>query len=182
MVCVDCGVALVSATSAPPVDEARLGRFDAPVAHAIADLLADRGIRVRVHPHDPWEAGERILEVLVPSEQRDELRAELVVGWPSILRRLDPDTQLAVRASRSHLPGWDDAPDGAWIDRDGRLQVSRAPDEEAAEDAQRTVGPALVGIAALLLLFAWYADHSGLRLMAAIAGIGLLVIGAFLPR
>ena len=84
-----------------------------------------------------------------------------------------------VLAAGGSQPGWYDAPRGAWVDRAGRVQVEAADDEESERDARRVLGPSLLTIGAVLLLFGWYAGGSA---FAVLAGIALILLGVFLPH
>lgn len=171
--CAVCGVAL---GTLPEEGTARVGRFDPAVARAVVELAVRRGALVRTRVvHDR-------VDVLVSTERRDALRAELVLTWDALLARLPPHDQAELEAHGGQLPGWDDTPDGVWVDRDGRLRVARADEEEIEEDARRTVGPALMSAAVILLLLAWQIGDGRLRLLAAFGGFGLLLVGTFLPR
>lgn len=171
--CAACGIAL---GIDPTVRNIRVGRFHPAAADAVVDFAVRRGAPVQTRVvHDR-------VDVLVPAELRDGLRAELLLGWDALLARLPPHDQAELREHGGPLPGWDDTPDGVWVDRDGRLRVARAEEEEIEEDADRTVGPALVAVALILLFLAWQIGDGHLRLLAAIGGLGLLLIGIFLPR
>ncbi|MDP8930991.1 MAG: hypothetical protein M3O70_21060 [Actinomycetota bacterium] len=122
------------------------------------------------------------VDVLVPTERRDGLRAELLLTWDALVARLPPHDQAELRAHGGQLPGWDDTPGGVWVDRDGQLRAARTEEEEIEEDAGRTVGPALMALAVMLLLLAWQIGDGHLRLLAAIGGFGLLLVGTFLPH
>ena len=175
--CASCHVELVpEGAPAPPrppgVPDARLGRFHPAVGQALLELLDDRGI--------PFETvtGSDALEIVVPREERDELRAELALHWGDRLEALDEQEASDVRwAAGGHYPGWFDPPEGGFIDRQGRLVVDAAEDAEA--DAARRVGPTLAIGGASLLLLAWYL---GLGMGTVFAGVGLLIIGVLLPR
>ncbi len=174
--CADCGVPLVADTAPTLGVPARVGRFHPAAAAAVAELARRRGIPIDL------EAADGRVDVLVPGEHRDDLRAELLVTWESVLSGIDPETQLDLRAAGGRLAGWVDAPEGAWVDRQGKLRVAASDEEEVAADLRRTYGPALVAAGLLLGLLAWYAGEGRLRLLAAIAGFGLVTIGVFLPR
>lgn len=171
--CVACGVTLVTVSER---SRARVGRFHPAAARAVVELAVRRGADVQTNVVDGR------VDVLVPSERRDGLRAELLLTWDELLARLPPDDQAELKAHGGQLPGWDDRPDGVWVDRDGRLRVAHAQEEEAEEDASRIVGPTLMAAAILLLLLAWQIGDGYLRLLAAIGGFGLLLVGIFLPR
>lgn len=168
-----CGGCGGMGVSGPEQTSARLGRFHPAVAPAVVELAIRRGAPVETTTVDGT------VEVLVPSERRDGLRAELLLSWDDLLTRLSPHDQVEVEAQGGQLPGWDDKPDGVWVDRDGQLRVARAQEEEAEEE--RIVGPAIVAIAVVLLLLAWQLGDGHLRLLLAVVGFGLLLIGIFLP-
>ncbi|MBW3618723.1 MAG: hypothetical protein KY461_00625 [Actinobacteria bacterium] len=174
--CADCDVPLLSAgTPLPPRVDALLGTFHPVLAERILALTAHRGIAADAVP-----AGERV-EVIVDREWRDELRAELVVSWSELVVRLPDEERAAVRALGGPQPGWYDPPRGAWIDRQGRLQVDPTDEEVEEDDARRALGPALVGIGTVLLLFAWY-DGGSSRAAAVVLGLALIAVGLFVPR
>lgn len=170
--CVDCGVELVPDDAPLPARVDRLlGTFDPVVADHLTGLLAHRGI-----PHRLVDI-EGTTEVIVDREQADELRAELSLAWGDVLAGLDAEQRAEL--SSSSLRGWLDAPEGAWIDRDGRMKVSPGRDLEHAEDAGRLWGPTIAVIGGVLGLFGWYAGNSpGLALL----GIVAVVVGLLLPR
>lgn len=154
--------------------DALLGTFHPiPAAHVVA-LLEQRGI-----PHETAEVGARV-EVFVDREWRDDVRAELAVNWHDLVRQLEPEELAEVRAaSQGNQPGWYDAPEGAWIDRQGRLKVDPHAEEALEEDASRKLGPALAGLGAVFLLFGWYTDGSAwLYVLGTLIGL----VGLFLPR
>lgn len=153
-----------------------MGRFHPAVAAVVADVARRRGLPVDTGPVDGS------VEVLVPADGREDLRAELAVGWEGVLAALDPEDVTAVRSSGGRLPGWEDAPDGAWVDRQGRLRVAGPDEEERAADDDRALGPVLVVVGGLALLLAWYTDGEGLRLLAGVGGLGAVLTGLFLPR
>lgn len=170
--CAVCGVALGTSSAE---SSARLGRFHPAAAPAVVELALRRGAAVQTRV-----VGGRV-DVLVPKERRDGLRAELLLSWDALLAQLPPNHQTELRALGGQLPGWDDTPGGVWVDRGGQLQVARAEEEELEEDAARTMGPALVAVAVILLLSAWQLGDGHLRLLAAVTGLGLLLVGTFLP-
>lgn len=172
--CADCRVPLVAADGPPPPRvDALLGTFHPHAAGQVVELLDDRGVQ-----HDTVTAEGRV-EVIVDRTWRDDLRAELVVNWGSLLHRLPPDERTEVAASGGRQPGWYDAPEGAWIDRDGRLQVEVHEDEAREEDAKRVLGPSLATLGGILAVFGWYAGGSP---TAIFLGVVLLAIGLLLPR
>jgi len=186
--CATCGVELVPAgqlgddlvpereprpTRPDPTTAAaqHLGRFHPTMAARVLSLLEDRGIDAAVQRHDDHT------EVAIPGTWRDELRAELVLRWDELLAGLEADDAPAVLATGGHAPGWYDAPLGGHIDRDGRLVVD-APAEDDV-DGGRTLGPAMIAGGAILAISGWLVvDLPALVL----TGIGLLVLGLFLPR
>jgi hypothetical protein len=175
--CVSCGVPLVADdvpldASIASVPAARLGTFDAVVVPAVLAVLDEHGIghETRTTP--------RGVEVLVPVEWRDDLRAELTLTWSEVVRRLDEGDALAVLALGGSAPGWADAPRGGYVDRSGRLVVA-VDDDEAEDDAARVVGPALLTIGAVLVVLGWYVlDTAGV----VAAGVALLLAGLVVPR
>ena len=159
---------------------ARLGQFRPEVATAVTAFAARRHVvalesTARTDPTDD-------VELFVPAADRDDLRAQLVLGWDAVMSELDPDVAVQLRATGGNLPGWSDAPGGVWVDRAGRLQVARADEEELEEDARRTLGPGMTVTGALLLLLAWYVGPGDLRWSAGVAGVLLGVAGLFIPR
>lgn len=194
MLCPSCGDAAVADDGIcarcgfpPPVEAgaaadvvaeaggARLGRFHKAAAPAVIEFAVRRDALTDV------VRGEGEVEVRVPAERRDALRAELVLIWESLVETLDLEEQRAVRSAGGLLPGWQDAPDGVWVDRYGRLQVARSQ-EEAEEDQSRLLGPALAAAGLMLWLFAWYVGEGRLRLLAFVCGLALILVGTFLPR
>lgn len=186
--CTACDVALVPAEQvsadqprerefpAPRPDPAaaaaqHLGRFHPAMATRVLVLLADRGIEAAVHQHDDHT------EVAVPGTWRDDVRAELVLRWDELLAGLEADDAPAVLAAGGHAPGWFDAPLGGHIDRDGKLVVE-APAEDDA-DSGRTLGPAMIAGGAILAVSGWLVVELPVLVLI---GIGLVVLGLFLPR
>ncbi len=153
---------------------APVGRFDPAAAELAEDLVVQRGFLP-----ERRSVGDAV-EVLVDPAVRDSLRAELAVNWPALLANLPPKERALLTGDG--MPGWRDAPEGAWVDREGRLRVSLGRDEEDVEDASRMLGPALVAAAMLLALLAWYAGDGLLRLVAAIGAAGLGLVGLLIPR
>lgn len=148
-----------------------LGRFHPTMASQVLDLLAERGIDAEVHPHDDH------IEVAVASTWRDDVRAELVLRWDELLAGLEPDDAPEVLAAGGHTPGWFDAPLGGHIDRDGRLVVD-APTEDDV-DGSRTLGPAMIAGGVILAVSGWQVVELPALVLI---GIGLVVLGLFLPR
>ena len=173
LLCPDCGVRLGDAA---PVRWRALGRFDAIAAPAVIAELRTRGVDAEVDGDD--EAGEAT--VRVPEESYADLRAALLFGWDRVLARLDLEEVAALTAGPA--PGWRDAPQGAWVDRDGRVRVSEGPEAEEHADARRTIGPAMAAVGALLLLLAWYVGPGPLRGGCVVVGVTLLLVGLLLPR
>lgn len=174
--CPDCDAALVSdpALIAPPT--AHLGRFHPVMAREVAVFAGRRGI-------DPiLEDDLDAIAVRVPADRRDGLRADLVIAWPSLFSELEPEEQDEVRQLTGPLAGWHDAPEGVWVDRQGRLRAAPPREEEEAADADRALGPAMVAIGMIVLVVAWYVGPGLLRLVAAISGLGLVLAGLFAPR
>ncbi|MFA9443860.1 hypothetical protein [Egicoccus sp. AB-alg6-2] len=152
---------------------APLGTFHAAMAAKIEAMLTQRRIafETRTEP-----GGVR---VLVAPDWRDELRAELTLAWGDLVRGLPEDVMLEVLASGGTAPGWYDAPRGGHVDRAGRLVVGGSEDEEAAADAARIAGPALLTAGAILVVSGWYVfDTSAVVLV----GLALVVLGLFSPR
>lgn len=118
--------------------------------------------------------------IRVQPEYRDDLRSELAVNWSDIIGRLPADEMYAVLAAGGTQAGWFDGPTGAWVDRQGRIQVEAAEDE-LASDADRMLGPSLAVIGAILVIFGLWAGGSSKELIV-IVGAGLLATGLFLPR
>lgn len=174
--CADCDVPLLpSDAPLPPRVDALLGTFHPIVADAILALTAHRRIAADAVPVE-----DRV-EVIVDRDWRDDLRAELVVRWDELVQRLPDDERATVRALGGPQPGWFDPPKGAWIDRQGRLQVDPTDDEVEEDDARRVLGPALLSVGALLLLFAWY-EGGASQAMAVVLGLALIGVGLFVPR
>lgn len=170
--CVECGTPL-DGTGAPL--ELPLGVFHPGVAPAILQLARHRGFDARPVPVDDGT------EIRVPAPGREPLRAELVASWPAIVDELEPDLAAELRRMAATFPGWSDPPQSAWVDREGRLRVSASEEDRAADEA-RALGPALIAIGLILLLVAVWAAPGGLRLLSAVGGLGLLLIGFFNPR
>lgn len=148
-----------------------LGRFHPTMATQVLALLEDRGIEAAVQHHDDHT------EVAVPGAWRDDVRAELVLRWDELLAELEADDAPAVLAAGGHAPGWFDAPLGGHIDREGRLVVDAPTEDEV--DAGRTVGPALIAGGAILAVSGWLVVELPALVLV---GLGLLVVGLFLPR
>lgn len=175
--CVDCRVPLMAPDGpSRPRTDSLLGRFDPAIAQPVTDLLDRRMIVYQTVPADG------AVEVLVERSRRDDLRAELALTWGDIVAAVDEDSRDRLASDEpGSLPGWRDAPQGAWVDRRGRLQVAPSPGEEAEDDARRVAGPSLITLGAFLVLVGWYADGS-LSELGIVAGLALVVTGALLPR
>lgn len=172
--CTECGVALIADDQPlPPRVDARLGTFHPTVAGRIVDLLESRRIA-----HEQAADGDAI-RLLVDRRFRDDLRTELAMSWSDIVGRLPEEEMYDVLSSGGRQPGWFDAPQGAWVDRAGRIQMDPGHDEEAEHDAGRVLGPSLLTVGVVLLLFGWYAGPSPIAILT---GIAALLLGAFLPR
>jgi hypothetical protein len=171
--CAACGLELVSADHPlphpPAAVDAHLGVFDEEVAEAVMGLLADRDVAAETVTRDSGIA------VLTERAWRDDLRAELTMTWPELLRRLPEEQAVAVRARGGQHPGWLDPPRGGWVDRQGRMVVEVADEADEA----RVVGPAMAVGGGVLLVLAWYA---GLGPGLVVAGIALALVGLLLPR
>lgn len=173
-VCADCGIPLApDGTPPPPV---RLGRFHPPVASTIAAIAERRRIAVEAEAGDGW------VELYVPADDRERLRADLVVAWDRVLDQLDEDQRGSLPEDGGSLRGWIDPPEGVWIDRDGEVRVGGSAEEEQAEAEARSVGPALAAFGAILLLLAWYAGDGPFRLLTLVLGVALVLVGLFLPE
>lgn len=147
-----------------------LGRFHVALAPHVLALIEDKGIEVAQH------LGDDEVTITVPGTWRDDIRAELLLRWDEVLAAVDADQAPDVLAAGGHTPGWPDAPLGGAIDRDGRLVVD-APDDEA--DRGRTLGPAMLVGGAILALSGWQVIDSPALL---ITGLGVMLLGVFLPR
>ena len=152
-----------------------VGRFDPALATAVAEAVRDLGVEPTIEHEDG------VCIVAVPSDARDGLRAHLAARYRTVLDRLDDEGFVALEEYRGPLPGWLDAPDGAWVDRAGRLHVAVPDEEEIAADDRRTLGPALVGLGLVLALLGWYAGGD-LRAAGLVACVPLVVVGLMLPR
>lgn len=171
--CADCGVALIpDGAPAPPRVDALLGTFHPVAATAVVRLLEDRGIA-----YDALHVDEGRVEVVVDRTWRDDVRAELAVNWSVLVARLEPEDRAAL-TGRSDQPGWYDPPRGAWVDAHGRLKVDPGEQEEFEADAQRTYGPTLATLGAVLLIFGWWGGSE----LSMVLGVGLAIVGLLLPR
>lgn len=175
--CVDCHVPLTTTTGpARPRLDALLGRFDRALAEQVTSLLERRVIAYHAVPVD----GD--VEVLVAREQRDDLRAELALTWGELVAAADEEARQRLASEEpGSLVGWRDAPEGAWVDRRGRLQVAPSPREQAEDDARRVAGPSLLTLGVFLILLGWYAGGRFSEL-SVVVGLALAVTGALLPR
>lgn len=155
----------------PGMPDTRLGVFHPTMAATLLDLLSQRGT--------PYETvtRDRGLEIVVPRDERDGLRAELSVDWGTRIAELDEEQRSDVRWQGGQYPGWLDPPEGGYIDREGRLVVDAKDDSEA--DASRTIGPTLAVVGLGLLLATWYL---GLGMGTGFLGVALLVFGLLVPR
>ncbi len=160
----------------PPVGDAQLGLF-----HPTVVLLVQRWLRANTIPFRTIEVDDRRVELRLPADVRDDLRATLTLNWPDFVRALEPEArqQLVDDGATGDHPGWLDAPRGAWVDDEGRLRVEAGPDEVASEDAARTVGPALVIVGVVVLLLSWV---TGFDAGPVLLGVGAVVLGLLLPR
>lgn len=151
--------------------ERPLGTFAPAVAAVLAGSLHQQGVANRIVVVDAGHV------VLVSDAPVDTLRARLVQQWPGVLARVDVDARSSL--SSGPMPGWLDPPQDVWVDREGRLQVAPDPDTEQRTEAERTWGRSLLGGGAILLLLAWY---GGLGPGVIVLGVGLVIVGALLPR
>lgn len=179
--CVDCEVALTDDPGAPAPeavpDDELLGRFHPRAAEPVVALLERRRIRHETFPLDDE------VEVVVDGDYRDDLRAELLVNWSELVGRIPQDEVWDVLAEGGNLPGWRDAPEAAWVDRDGRMQVADEQ-EDVERDATRVVGPGLVTAGIVLVVLGWFASGTldNTATLLVVVGIGSAVLGLFLPR
>lgn len=170
--CAECDLELLADDAPlPPRVDRLLGTFDPVVADHLTVLLNHRRIPHRLVDSDG------LTEVIVERDSADPLRAELVASWGQVLASLEHEERTALPSAP--LRGWVDAPDDAWVDRDGRLRAAADDDTEAIRDAQRTWGPGLVVGGALMLLYGWYGG--GGEPVLVLGGLAV-VVGIFLPR
>lgn len=148
-----------------------LGRFHPDMVPQVLHVLREQGVEHDVRTRDDD------VEVAVEAGRRDELRAELLMRWDDLLAELDADLAPEVLGSGEHAAGWLDAPRGSYIDRDGKLVVDAPPEDDA--DDRRTLGPTLVAGGAILALAGWQVLDVGAVI---IAGVGLALLGLFIPR
>lgn len=173
--CAWCSACATPLAENETLSTARVGRFHPAAARVVIELAVQRGAPVQT------DLVGDLVDVRVPKDRRDGLRAELLLTWDALVARLPPQDQAELAAQGGQLPGWGDTPGDVWVDRDGQLRVAPG-EEEAEEDTGRIVGPTLVATAILLLLLAWQLGDGHLRLLAAIGGFGMLLVGTFLPR
>lgn len=175
--CADCDLPLtdgegdVEIPSRPPKVDTRLGRFHPAVGRLVADVLDRRSIPHTVAPSDDET------EVLVDRDWRDDLRTEFAVSWTELLSGLDEGDVEEVRSLGGNAPGWLDAPQGGYVDRQGRMVVDAGEDADA--DAARVVGPALLTMGAIAIVTGWLLLSSPALV---VAGIGLAIVGLIVPR
>ena len=170
--CAECGVALLPDGAAiPPRVDAVLGRFHPVAAAPVVEVLERRGIA-----YERRELDGNDVELAVDRAFRDDLRAELVLNWSGLVASLEPEERAELPDGDGH-PGWIDAPRGAWMDAQGRLQVERSAEEELEADARRTVGPSLAALGGVLVIFGWWGGSE----LAVVLGVVLLVVGLLLP-
>lgn len=178
VVCPTDGVALVDRDELPPepVGDAQLGLFHPVVVPFVGRWLVANQTRHRV-----VEVDDHRVELRVPADVRDDLRAALTLSWSGFVRALDDEgrQKLVEDGPVGDHPGWHDPPSGAWLDDDGRLRVEATPEEEAARDAARTIGPGMVVAGVVVLLLAW---ANGLDAGPVLLGLSLVVLGLLLPR
>jgi hypothetical protein len=167
--CADCGVALVP-QGARPLKE-RVGTFHPTAAELVVRAARAHGIEPDTALRDDGVA------VLVEGRLVERLRAQLVVSWEDLLDGLDVDERAEVLACGGRYPGWLDPPDTLWVDREGVLQADATEGDEG-----RALGPVLVSVGLLLLVAAWYAGEGTPTLVGIVAGLGILLLGVFLPR
>lgn len=160
----------------PPVRDAQLGLF-----HPTVVLLVQRWLTANQTRFRTVEVDDQRVELRVPEDVRDDLRASLTLNWTGFVRALEPDArqQLVEDGATGDHAGWLDAPRGAWVDDDGRLRVEASPDEEATRDAARTIGPGLVIAGVIVLLLAWV---TGFDEGPVLLGVSAIVLGLLLPR
>ena len=154
-----------------PTGPRPLGRFHPDIVPQVLHVLREQGVEHDVRTRDDD------VEVAVDASRRDELRAELLMRWDDLLAELDADLAPEVLGSGEHAAGWLDAPMGSYIDRDGKLVVDAPPEDDA--DDRRTLGPTLVAGGAILALAGWQVLDVGAVI---IAGVGLALLGLFIPR
>lgn len=174
--CPTHGEALVPVDELPPPPErdAPLGLF-----HPAAALVVQRFLTARTTGFRRVEVDDDRVELWVPAAARDDLRAALTLNWTAMLQAVEPEDREQVLAAGGDQPGWHDPPRGAWLDDDGRLRVEPTPDEAAVQDAQRTIGPALVVVGGITLLLSWL---NGFDAGPVLFGVSAVVLGLLLPR
>jgi hypothetical protein len=171
--CADCRIPLAPPGTRAPLRTSHLGRFAAPVGDRVLQALRAKGIDYDFERDD---ADGFVIRVDV--DWRDDIASQLFTGWAELLGGLDRDVAFEMTALGGTHPGWHDAPHDAWTDRQGRLQVDI--DDEGDPDTGRAVGPAMVVIGMSVLLLA-LVDAVAMGLGVTV-GLGLLVLGALLPR
>lgn len=152
-----------------------LGTFHPSMAAHVSGLLDGRGI---AHAVDAAEADGGVTVQIDPA-WRNEVRSELTLRWGDLVASLPEDEVVEVLASGGAAPGWYDPPQGGYVDRAGRLVVDAGADEEAAEDASRIVGPALLTTGVILAVSGWYVFDAT---AVALVGVALVIVGLFTPR
>lgn len=150
-----------------------LGRFHPAVAERITAVLAHRRIGHRILPSDDH------VTVHIDASWRDDVRTELMLTWAELVRRLEPEVITEVLALGGSTPGWFDAPRGGHIDRAGRLVVDAGDGEDRELDGARVLGPSLLTVGAILIVLGWQVTGSDLLV---VLGLGMVVLGLFLPR
>ena len=150
--------------------EVRLGTFEPVVAPAVRRRLDEDGHDYTVVEHDDH------VEVLIDRDERDAVRGKLTVDWEELVE--DLDEEVFERLGGGAAPGWFDAPQGGYIDRDGNLVVDRHDGDDEFESS-RVLGPGmLVAGAAVGILGFWLLESGPLLVL----GIIMVVIGLFSPR
>lgn len=169
--CTNCSVPLLPPGVSAPARTRHLGRFARPVGERVLSLLGAKSILYDVEERDDE------LAVRVDAEWRDDVASQLYTGWIELLMGLDRDVAYGIFEQGGTHPGWHDAPDEAWTDRQGRLKV----DVEAADaDGARAIGPALLVLGLALVLLGLVDAVSPAPALT--FGSLLLVLGALLPR
>ncbi len=150
--------------------EVRLGTFDPVVAPAVQRRLDEDGHAYTVVDHDDH------VEVRIDRDERDAVRGKLTVDWEELVEDLDEEVfdQLGGGAA----PGWFDAPQGGYIDRDGNLVVDRHDGDDEFESS-RVLGPGMLVAGLAVGVLGWWLLESGPLL---VLGIIMVVIGLFSPR
>lgn len=175
--CADCRVPLIpDGQPLPPRVDRLLGTFHPIMADRVVRVLAQRQV---AHSIVPSPDGDRF-EVVVDRDFRDDLRSELAVNWTGLVGGLEAEQMYEVLGAKaSNQPGWYDPPEGAWLNRDGRLLVDGVPGEEEQIDAARMWGPSVALLGSMLGLFGWFIQRSpGLLIL----GLVMVVLGVLVPR